>query len=630
MHRLLHLRDPWPAWFAARRDAYYQVIAALALNLPIVLLALTRYLDGVSFASLAGLYAGSVLVGYYLLLFLVLTTLLFGITSFAPRVAVALCGALMGLAVYYLILDGVVYSVFRYHVDAFWLEYLASVTSFRGIGITPQIVSTAVVVLIAVAALEWLLFRLAQRIPKRGLLTANVFTVAVTAYFLSQAMHIVGYEMNDTRVTNITPQLPFYFPITSHSDAVKYAHLLPMITETPAYAGHGSPASLKYPLREVPCDARTTNKQLDVLLIVLESWRFDSMNETVSPRMHAFSKRSSLFLNHFSSGNSTPGGVFSLFYGIHPTYWTAVKANATDIDNPVLIDALEANGYGFGIFADSHFDRHKIKDTVFRDIHVEETFAGSSADEKDRDLTEKLFAFVEAQRAAGRPFFGFAFYKSTHFSYCYPKDGARFLPAHKLNLATANQKRDPAAFLNDYRNSIYYVDGLVGDLLDRMEASGALENTIVVITSDHGEEFNDNRANYWGHTGNFTGYQTRVPMIVYVPGTAPREVTEATAHVDLPPTLLIEALGCGEDVDAYSNGRNLFGPLAGERPMVVTSYVNHAIVMGDDVFSVFPMYVQKYKLWNIEKKADAPRPELAKIAMEGMYRFYRGDNGPLP
>jgi hypothetical protein len=52
--------------------------------------------------------------------------------------------------------------------------------------------------------------------------------------------------------------------------------------------------------------------------------------------------------------------------------------------------------------------------------------------------------------------------------------------------------------------------------------------------------------------------------------------------------------------------------------------------MGDDVFSVFPMYVQKYKLWDIKAKAGTPRPDLAKLAMAGMSRFYGGEAGALP
>ena len=143
--------------------------------------------------------------------------------------------------------------------------------------------------------------------------------------------------------------------------------------------------------------------------------------------------------------------MFSLFYGIHPTYWTAVKANSASIDNPVLIDVLGANGYAFGIFADSHFERHKIKDAMFRGIEVHESFTGKTPDAKDRDLTERLFAFMEDQHRAGKPFFGFAFYKSTHFNYYYPKDVAPFRPSLKLNIALANANEDPSLFMNDYR-----------------------------------------------------------------------------------------------------------------------------------------------------------------------------------
>ena len=159
-------------------------------------------------------------------------------------------------------------------------------------------------------------------------------------------------------------------------------------------------------------------------------------------------------------------------------------------------------------------------------------------------------------------------------------------------------------------------------LVDRMDAAGILDSTIVVITGDHGEEFNDNKANYWGHTGNFTEYQTQVPMIIYVPWEKPRRVDTVTAHVDIPPTLLQEGLGCDQDVRDYSNGRNLFGPAGPDRPLVISSYVNHAVVMGDDVFVVYPMYVQKYKLDDINAKAGAPSADLAKEAIEEMHRFY--------
>jgi membrane-anchored protein YejM (alkaline phosphatase superfamily) len=39
----------------------------------------------------------------------------------------------------------------------------------------------------------------------------------------------------------------------------------------------------------------------------------------------------------------------------------------------------------------------------------------------------------------------------------------------------------------------------------------------VIVTSDHGEEFNDTGKNYWGHNGNFSPYQVAVPLLVRGP-----------------------------------------------------------------------------------------------------------------
>jgi membrane-anchored protein YejM (alkaline phosphatase superfamily) len=151
-----------------------------------------------------------------------------------------------------------------------------------------------------------------------------------------------------------------------------------------------------------------------------------------------------------------------------------------------------------------------------------------------------------------------------------------------------------------------------------------MSNTIIVVTSDHGEEFNDNGAGYWGHASNFTEYQTHVPMVIYVPGHAPRRVTALTTHVDIPTTLIQEVCRPEQDERMYSNGTNLFRALPRERPLVVSSYVNHAFILGDDVYSIFPMYVQQYKLDNVRAHADRPRPDESRAAMEEITRFRGG------
>ena len=59
-------------WAAARIEAYVVLVTALALNLPLLTLALAYHLEGVPAVSLAGIYAGLVIVGYYGLALLLL------------------------------------------------------------------------------------------------------------------------------------------------------------------------------------------------------------------------------------------------------------------------------------------------------------------------------------------------------------------------------------------------------------------------------------------------------------------------------------------------------------------------------------------------------------------------------
>jgi membrane-anchored protein YejM (alkaline phosphatase superfamily) len=613
-------------WWSARAGAYARAILALGLNIPFLLLLATRYLRGTDPTSIAGMYAALVVLGYYVLALQIVISIVFLLTGFSTRLALVISSTLLATALGYLAIDGVVYRLYRFHIDAFWIQYL--VGQFSGFGASPLMVAVTIGIIAAVVLLEWWILKVAKRIRTPLRWATAVGVLALVAFGASQAIHVLAYDRNDGRITQITPRLPFYFPIVSHRDAVKYSHVLPSVSETD-HLEDGNARSFMYPLHpvhwKVPAGARRPN----IVLLLLESWRYDTMNERVSPNMYRLAQRSSVFANHFSSGNSTPSGVFGLFYGIHPTYWTAVKANSATIDNPVLIDVLGENDYAFGIFADSHFERHKIKDAMFHDIEVKETFAGKNADTKDADMTNQLIRFMSDEHAAGRPFFGFAFYKSTHFNYFYPRDDAPFKPARKLDLGLTGSSRSAEnrdAFFNDYLNAVHYTDEMVGRVVAALDSMGALDNTIIVVTSDHGEEFDDNHADYWGHTGNFTGYQTRVPMFIYVPWKEPRTVKETTAHIDLPVTLLEEGLGCDAPERDYTNGHDMLGKLPPDRPIVITSYVNHAIISGDNVYVVYPMYVQKYKLWDIKADAPAIQPAVARQAMDEMSRFYREES----
>jgi arylsulfatase A-like enzyme len=123
----------------------------------------------------------------------------------------------------------------------------------------------------------------------------------------------------------------------------------------------------------------------------------------------------------------------------------------------------------------------------------------------------------------------------------------------------------PAEYLKHvlalYDGEIRYTDTTIGMLLSAFKAAGRLENTIVVVTADHGEEFLEH-----GHKGhNQSLYQEvlRVPMVFSWPGKIAREqVTTPVSIVDIAPTLLSLV---GAPPLPASSGRALFGK--GGKPM---------------------------------------------------------------
>lgn len=609
--------EKWRGW-ARRLDAYERMCAALFLGTPLLGLLLFRYLEGVPLGGWSAFYVATILGGYYLLAALGLMTLAFWAFAAWVPAAIAASGGVLTLLFGWLAVDGVLYRLMRFHADA--LSLPLAVSSLRGSGLSAPTWALGIAVAIASGILVGMFCWVAGRLPHRRIFCGVMAALCLASCLVGQALHVLAYERGDTRITSLTPRFPLYYPVRSHEAASQHAGLLAAIREN---AGGKGGRALAFPGVGFSFEGLSPARRPNILVLLLESWRSDCMNATVTPRIHRLAGRSAVFLDHFSSGNCTTPGVFSLFYGIHPTYWDAVKADAGSHRTPPLVDALSADGYGFGIFADSDFDKQKIKQALFAGIEVREQFDGGTPDQKDLDMNRRLLAFIHGERSARQPFFAFAFYNSSHFNYHYPKESAPFVPAYKLNAAAPPQNLDRTPYFNDYRNAVHYLDGLIGEVIRDLEKTGALRDTIVVVTGDHGEEFNDNQEGYWGHAGNFTGYQVRIPLVIYMPGQPPRRVTAPTCHVDLAPTLLREALGVTAPVRTYSNGYDLFGALPEARPVVVGSYVNYAVLAGDEVSVIYPMFIQRYALWNIRRRARPVRPEILRQVLGEMRRFYR-------
>src|SRR5262245_24667766 len=291
------------------------------------------------------LYMGLVVLGYYALVPLVLVTVVFLVSCLMRRVALLGSGLVLSLYVYLLAVDTILFAIFKFHLDAFWIVHIF--TDYDTMVVPLSALIAAILLLGGVGVLQLGLFRLATRVRRPGRAALTFVGLTLAAWTLSQAMHAVAYEQDHNEIAALTPRLPEYHPVTWYREAVKYGSLLSWAVR-PAASGatgtSGDSTGFHYPLRPLPGADPPGRTPPNVVILLVESWRSDAMDSTVSPEIAGLAARGVTFLNHFSSGNSTPTGVFGIFYGIHPTYWDAIKAQPSFRD-PVLLDRMRSLGY---------------------------------------------------------------------------------------------------------------------------------------------------------------------------------------------------------------------------------------------------------------------------------------------
>jgi arylsulfatase A-like enzyme len=185
------------------------------------------------------------------------------------------------------------------------------------------------------------------------------------------------------------------------------------------------------------------------------------------------------------------------------------------------------------------------------------------------DNAQKLLEMIRAQ-APGRPWFGFLHTYEVHCPYD-PPEPYRYLfespDATPIEVAgrcgnpdfnSAALAPGQARFLSDrYDESIRSVDDGLGAFLAELERSGVLANTVVVITSDHGDEFGEHGR--IGHEHSLQREVLEIPLLVAGPGIRPGTAAEPVGLADVVPTVL-ELLGLPA---RPSDGRSLVPWLRG-------------------------------------------------------------------
>lgn len=223
-------------------------------------------------------------------------------------------------------------------------------------------------------------------------------------------------------------------------------------------------------------------------------------------------------------------------------------------------------------------------------------------------------------RDPGQPFFSMVNPSQTHESGMWPEDGE--------SLATDPGDVDLPPYLPDapdtrralarHYDNIARADEQVGDVLDRLDAEGLLEDTAVFVFSDHGEGLP--RGKRWLYDSGI-----RVPLIVRLPGEVPPGTVsdELVSLVDVGPTTLSLA---GVEVPQHMHGRAVLGPArGGEREYVYAARDRHddfydtVRAVRDDQYKYIRNYrpEEPYLRWNSYRSRHPAWQELHRLHLEG-------------
>ncbi len=525
-----------------------------------------------------------------------------------------------------LLCDSLLYSLFRYHINGIILNMVLNSAHEEFFDFSEYELISITVAALGFLLLEfifgyWLWYRLAKRPFLVGMSKWVAVVVGLSIYSsYSILIYKAGSNLGRLFIESVRV-LPLYeeflgamLPVRNGKFALERAFEKYLVQPDQAFA------QMHYPLQ--PLQFKTPKHHLNVVIIGIDTWRFDMLTPLYTPNIFEFSKQAWVYKQHFSGGNATGPGVFSLFYGLPATYWTATKVAKK---GPILLDELIKHGYQMNILASAGTTLPPFNRTVFQSVtNLQLKFPGKNPYVRDLQVTKEFKQFIDKTAKSHKPFFSFLFYDSAH-SYCSISNNQKpFTPTIKkcdrLNLTASS---DPAPYFNRYKNSLRLVDTQVGEVLAYLKSHNMLENTVIIITGDHGEEFNDNHIGYWGHASNFTYYQIQTPLIIFWPDQKPKTITQLTRHFDIAPTLMEKVLGCKTDPSTYSLGHSLLN----EKPspyMIVGSYIGFGIVEPSRITTVFPtggfMVTELNGQTSPGLKLNAP---LMQSAFQEMRRFYQ-------
>jgi arylsulfatase A-like enzyme len=368
----------------------------------------------------------------------------------------------------------------------------------------------------------------------------------------------------------------------------------------------------------------------NVLLISIDTLRADHLasygyGRDVAPSLTAFGTKALRFESAFTNHPWTLTAHATMLTGMLPSAHGVGRTKALDPTAPTLAGLMKDAGYRtFGVV--DHNEWLNPRYGYARGFERYRRLDGTAAPK-----VEELLDCIDDATGLGGPFFGFAHFYDVHsdwselpydsdpdlrerfagwytgdFTGCDDELGCASEYLVALNARGESLAGDDLRYTKDlYDAGIATLDRQLGKLFVGLEERGLFENTVVILTADHGEEFFEHgQALHGQHYDECL----HVPLFVRAPGGQHGAVTdELVGLVDLMPTVL-DFAGLLDDAPDNLQGRSL-APLARDEAGEVPP--GHAILM-DTGNGIFGLRTSRY----------------AVVRAPGVWRLFDTDDDP--
>ena len=359
----------------------------------------------------------------------------------------------------------------------------------------------------------------------------------------------------------------------------------------------------------------------NVLLLILDTVRAQNLSlygyaRSTSPQLERIAQTSTVFDRAFSSSPWTLPSHASLFTGRWPNELSADWQRPLDDTFPTIAEVLRHEGYatagfvanlyycsaqfgltrGFTRYEDHPLSvgmivqRSWLARTIYRSLSRVLGNHQLLARKDAARLTDDFLAWLP--KRGNRPFFAYLNYYDAHEPYLPPSQ-------FRWRFGAANPKywlREPAYRYSDeeiqdlrdaYDSAIAYLDNQLGRLFRELDERDLLDSTLVIITSDHGEEFAEHEV--VDHGNSLYAPALHVPLLIRFPGNARRR-----QRVDHPVSLRQLPATIGEilslDAAAVFPGPPLVGPTKSDHTVLGLPVASEVTKKPWSIPSWFPLY----------------------------------------